>query len=91
MPVLIWRIQLRDELALDRYEWWPHLYWKETLRLTVNGKRVQALVYIMNANRHPYDVSFTGYFNTIQEGFASADFDTGILYDAVKRSKEAVE
>jgi gamma-glutamylcyclotransferase (GGCT)/AIG2-like uncharacterized protein YtfP len=68
VPVLIWRIQPRDELVLDRYEGCPHLYRKETLRLTVNGKRVRALVYIMNANRHPYGVSSMGYFNTIQEG-----------------------
>ena len=28
VPVLVWRIQPQDELALDRYEGWPHLYRK---------------------------------------------------------------
>lgn len=91
VPVLIWRIQPEDEAALDRYEGWPHLYRKEMLRLTVNKKRVRAMVYIMNTDRHPYGVPSTGYFNIIHEGYESAGFNADILYDAVKRSKEAAE
>ena len=60
VPVLIWRIQPRDEAALDRYEGFPFLYRKETLRLTVNGKWVRAMVYIMNADRHPYGAPSAG-------------------------------
>lgn len=88
VPVLVWRIQPRDELALDRYEGWPHLYRKETLRVTVNGKRVYAMVYIMNAARHPYGTPSPYYLDIIREGYESAGFDTSILRDAVKNSKE---
>lgn len=91
VPVLVWRIQPQDERALDRYEGWPHLYRKETLRLTVNGKRVYAMVYIMNEAGHPYGIPSAGYLNTIREGYESANFDTGVLYDAVNYSKEAAE
>lgn len=91
VPVLVWRIRPQDEAALDRYEGWPHLYRKETLRMTVNKKRVYAMVYIMNADRHPYGVPSAGYFNTICEGYMSANFDARILYDAVKHSKEAAK
>ena len=42
VPVLIWRLQLQDEMALDRYEGFPFLYHKETLWVTVNGKRIYA-------------------------------------------------
>ena len=91
VPVLIWRIQPEDEVALNRYEGFPFLYRKETLRLTVNGKRVRAMVYIMNADRHPYGTPSAGYFNTIREGYESAGFNVSILYDAVKHSKEATE
>jgi gamma-glutamylcyclotransferase (GGCT)/AIG2-like uncharacterized protein YtfP len=91
VPVLIWRIQPEDEVALNRYEGFPFLYRKETLCLTVNGKRVRAMVYIMNADRHPYGAPSAGYFNTIREGYESANFDSSILYDAVKHSKEATE
>lgn len=89
VPVLVWRIQHRDELALDRYEGWPVLYRKETLWLTVKGKRVRAMVYIMNETGHPYGAPSIGYLSTIREGYESAGFDAGVLYDAVTRSKEA--
>lgn len=91
VPVLIWRIQPRDERALDRYEGFPFLYRKETLRLTVNGRRVCAMVYIMNEAEHPYGTPSAGYLNTIHEGYKSANFDTGVLYDAVNYSKEAAK
>ena len=91
VPVLIWRIQPQDERALDRYEGWPHLYHKETLRLTVNGRRVYAMVYIMNEARYPYGTPSLGYLDTIREGYESAGFDSGILAKAVSDSKEAAE
>lgn len=89
VPVLVWRIQPQDELALDRYEGWPHLYRKETLRLTVNGKRVYAMVYIMNAARHPYGTPSMGYLCTINAGYQTAGFDNNVLIEAVNNSKEA--
>lgn len=89
VPVLIWRLQPRDELALDRYEGFPFLYRKETLRLTVNGKQVYAMVYIMNKAGRPYGAPALGYFNTIREGYKSAGFDLDILYSAASASKEA--
>lgn len=61
VPVLIWRIQPRDEVALDHYEGFPFLYRKETLRLTMGSKRVRAMVYIMNEAGHPYNTPSTGY------------------------------
>ena len=39
VPVLIWRLQPRDEKALDVYEGWPHLYRKETLRHDLHHER----------------------------------------------------
>lgn len=89
VPVLVWRISPKDEAALDRYEGWPFLYHKETLRLTVNGKRVYAMVYIMNAAKHPYGTPSMGYLSTINAGYQRAGFDYNILIDAVNRSKEA--
>ena len=91
VPVLIWRIQPEDEVALNHYEGFPFLYRKETLRLTVNGKWVRAMVYVMNADRHSYGIPSAGYFNTIREGYESAGFNVSILYDALKHSKEATE
>lgn len=89
VPVLVWRIQPRDEAALDRYEGWPHLYRKETLRITVNGKRVYAMAYIMNEAHHSYGMPSMGYLYTINAGYQMAGFDHNILIEAVNNSKEA--
>ena len=89
VPVLVWRISPKDEVALDRYEGWPFLYRKETMRVTVNGKRVYAMIYLMNTAGHPYGMPSMGYLATINAGYQRAGFDYNILIDAVNDSKEA--
>ena len=39
VPVLVWKLQPEDEQSLDRYEGWPNLYYKENLKVTLDGKR----------------------------------------------------
>jgi len=85
VPVLVWQLQPQDETALDRYEGWPSLYRKETLRIELNGKPVNAMIYIMNEVR-PYGLPNYNYFNIIREGYKSADFDINILRQAVHDS-----
>ena len=87
VPVLVWQIQPRDELALDRYEGFPFLYRKEMLRLIVEGKKVSAMVYIMNKVGRPYGIPSVGYYDTIFQGYQSAGFDTGILAAAAQSPK----
>lgn len=86
VPVLVWKLQPEDEAALDRYEGWPNLYYKDNLKLTLDGKRRTAMVYIMNGNAHPYSPPARSYMRTILEGYESAGFDPGILYRAAGES-----
>lgn len=79
VPVLIWRLQPGDERSLDIYEGYPHLYRKELLRITINGKRVNAMIYIMNEARHPYGTPSHSYFGTIRQGYEDSGFDTKVL------------
>ncbi len=79
VPVLIWQLQPSDERALDAYEGYPNFYRKEMLRISVNGERTSAMVYIMNAAAHPYDTPSRSYFETIRQGYESAGFDIKIL------------
>jgi len=90
VPILVWQLQPQDEAALDRYEGWPYLYRKETLRIRLNGKTVEAMIYIMNEIR-PYGLPSPYYFNTIREGYISAGFDIGILRKAALDSMTAAE
>ena len=81
VPVLLWEITPRCEEALDRYEGWPHLYYKETVSLDFNDKPTKAMVYIMN-KAYPYGRPGKHYLNIIKEGYASAGFDTEVLNTA---------
>ena len=87
VPILVWSIQPGDEAALDRYEGFPHLYRKETLRVTLNGKRISVMVYIMNETGRPYGTPSAEYLNIIREGYKSLGFNTGVLDEAVTSSK----
>ncbi len=64
VPVLVWEITPVDESALDRYEGWPFLYRKETIKVKFGGKTVKAMVYIMNDGR-PLGQPSCYYYSTI--------------------------
>lgn len=83
VPILVWRLQPEDEHNLDIYEGYPHLYRKETLRITLDGRRIQAMVYIMNEASHPYDTPSSSYLETIRQGYEESGFDTETLRQAV--------
>lgn len=86
VPVLVWKLQPKDEYALDRYEGWPHLYRKESLELYVDKEQVSAMAYIMNEARYSYNAPSRHYLDTILEGYKAAGFDEGIIQQAVQDS-----
>lgn len=90
VPVLVWEITPADEAALDRYEGWPFLYRKETVKVKLDGKTVKAMVYIMNDGR-PLGQPSCYYYSTILEGYKSAGFDVEILRKATTDSVESEE
>ena len=53
VPAAVWSVSERDELALDRYEGYPHFYYKTELELPLaeTGKKLTAFVYIMHEER----------------------------------------
>lgn len=85
IPVLLWEITPADEAALDRYEGWLYLYRKETLQITLNGKSVEAMVYIMNEGR-PLGKPSCYYYNVILQGYRLAGFDVNVLKQAIQDS-----
>jgi gamma-glutamylcyclotransferase (GGCT)/AIG2-like uncharacterized protein YtfP len=94
VPVLVWEITPEDEVALDRYEGFPFLYRKETVKVKLGGKSVSVMVYIMNVDDEHYGTRPLGrpsayYYTTILEGYKSAGFDTDILRKATLDSVEA--
>ncbi len=66
--MLLWKIRPQDELSLDRYEGYPNFYRKEMLEVELNGKSVNAMVYIMNDGRE-FGAPSDFYLHTIAEGY----------------------
>jgi gamma-glutamylcyclotransferase (GGCT)/AIG2-like uncharacterized protein YtfP len=92
VPVVVWAITAEDEAALDRYEGFPFLYRKETVRVKINGKYMSVMVYIMNERDdlgfRPLGQPSAYYYTTILEGYKSAGFDTEVLRKATIDSSE---
>ncbi|NCB26395.1 MAG: gamma-glutamylcyclotransferase [Bacteroidia bacterium] len=87
VPCLLWEITPADEAALDRYEGFPFLYRKETVKVKHGRKPVDAMVYIMNDERSLGSPSCY-YYSVILDGYKSAGFDIAILKQAVRDSTE---
>ncbi|MBS5149643.1 MAG: gamma-glutamylcyclotransferase [Butyricicoccus pullicaecorum] len=85
VPVLLWRIQERDEVSLDLYEGYPRLYNKQMMDVELDGKTVSAMAYIMTPG-HEFGIPSDYYVDTIWQGYVSAGFDTQILEDAVEKA-----
>ena len=87
VPVLVWSIKPKDEIALDRYEGYPHLYSKRMMDIELGSKVVSAMVYVMTPD-HDAGYPSKHYLDVIAEGYQSAGFDLAILDAAVDRTEE---
>ena len=90
VPVLLWRIRVMDEAALDRYEGYPFLYDKQMMNVELDGKTVSAMVYVMTPG-HEFGVPSDFYVDTIMEGYGTAGFDPQVLEDAIDHACELVK
>ena len=91
VPCGIWQTTKNCEKNLDSYEGFPTFYRKENMRINLNGKLVDAYVYIMNEGRPKANPSEI-YYNTIKIGYQDFGFDEAILDGFVsKNKKEAVK
>ena len=85
-PVGVWEITPNDELALDRYEGYPHLYRKEMVTVEMKDGAVEAMVYIMN-NGKP-SMPYQEYYNTILKGYEDVGLDTKYLQAALNDTQK---
>ncbi|NLY43363.1 MAG: gamma-glutamylcyclotransferase [Clostridiaceae bacterium] len=75
-PALVWEITSENEVALDRYEGYPDCYDKLDIIVSVDGKRMTAMAYVMTdkyKKRHKKPRS--EYINQILQGYRDAGFD----------------
>ena len=93
VPVGVWEVSARDELALDRYEGYPTFYYKKELTLPIKGIKTGKIrnrnvyVYIMHEDR-PIGVPSNQYVRTCLEGYRDFGFDISTLRSAYEHSRK---
>ena len=96
VPVAVWEVTGRDELALDRYEGFPHFYYKAETVLPIkdirSGKvyRRRVFVYIMHEERS-LGLPSAGYVSICRAGYDFFGFGQRYLTDAIQRSMEGMK
>ena len=86
VPLGVWKVNKRDERSLDIYEGYPTFYRKEFIEIELDGKKVQALVYIMNNVRGVQPPSSI-YWNTCIQGYKDFGFNSKYLVEALGNSQ----
>lgn len=84
VPVGIWLITESCEHALDRYEGYPSLYRKETIKIKLDDGEVDAIVYIMNER---YEIASPSmyYLNSVLKGYKDFGFNQEIVVNAIPK------
>ena len=87
VPVLLWRLSVRDEALLDRYEGYPYYYDKVQIPVELDGKTVSAMAYVMQPG---FDLNkpSPSYLHTIREGYQAAGFDQAVLDQALEDTRQ---
>ena len=78
-PAIVWKINANDESKLDRRELYPKGYNKTDIIVTVNGKRISAMAYIMTDEyKNRSDITpRDGYEEQIKSAYKAAGFSEG--------------
>ncbi|NLK37783.1 MAG: gamma-glutamylcyclotransferase [Epulopiscium sp.] len=87
VPILLWSVNKQDEKSLDRYEGYPVFYEKENIDITLDGKPINAFVYVMTEG-HQLGMPSQNYLDTIAEGYQTAGFNLDILEDALAKTEQ---
>ena len=88
---LVWKITPNCEQSLDRYEGYPHFYYKTELELPLaeTGKKLAAFVYIMHEERK-LGIPTSAYIRTCVDGYRQFGFDLKHLRKAMDISEREV-
>jgi hypothetical protein len=87
VPVLLWETGELDEKRLDRYEGWPVHYFKQGIGVTLDGKEITAMAYVMTEGK-PLNLPGMNYLRTIKQGYRDCGFPDAALRQAVRASGE---
>lgn len=83
VPVGVWQIDDLAENELDIIEGYPTLYRKEIVEIQLDGRMVEAIVYVINDTHPKYPDK--AYLERVLIGYNDFDFDKKFIYDAIDR------
>ena len=87
---LLWRVNAWDELTLDRYEGYPHLYTKELLSVRTDSGPQTVVAYVMTAPCCERTQPPTStYPQTVLDGCRMAGFDPKAVLQAAAQARQA--
>ena len=89
VPLGVFEVSLLDIFKLDKYEGYPELYSKQYIPIKINGKEVNALIYVMNEEFN-YNVPSDTYINVCMEGYDDFNFDKKILENALINTTQKI-
>ena len=95
VPVAVWAISRDDEKSLDRYEGFPHLYYKHEFPIVFSGRSggkaqeiiTDAMAYIM-ADGYPIQGPSVPYMMTCMKGYDDFGLDMTPLFEAKDRAEK---
>ena len=95
VPVVVWAISREDERSLDRYEGFPHLYYKQEFPIVFSGRSggkvkeiiTDAMAYIMT-DGYPIQEPSVPYMVTCMKGYDDFGLDMTPLFEAKDRAEK---
>ena len=82
LQTVMWDITPACEDALDILEGYPTFYTKKYLKVDVNGKMYDAMIYQMVGDRLDYSHPNSYYQQMLEEGYQDHGLDLNQIYDA---------
>lgn len=89
VPVAIWEIDECCEERLDLYEGFPNFYRKEYCDIELNGRTVNAMVYIKNSSRA--EMPGIEYLYCVRQGYLDMKLDKEYLDSALIYTKSCMK
>ena len=95
VPIAVWKVSVKDEMMLNRYEGYPLLYYKEELLLPfiecedTRLEDIPAFVYIMQKDAEPA-IPSQEYVAECMEGYRDFGFDPALILEALEETRRRV-
>lgn len=91
VPIALWEIDDECEARLDRYEGYPRLYRKEIIKVVIDGKTYDAMVYIMNEETRDYQTPSIEYYNVVLHGYRDMGLQCKYLDEGIDRTEQVIK